>query len=101
VEVIQLTDTSHSLEYDEIQEGEQTLSRRLWKNYAVKFPGRAELLRNSSGRFPQRLFQISAFRGRTESIKTMVWRNNQPLKPNSQESEYRPLVADVDSQTKL
>ena len=72
-----------------IQEREQTLRGRLWKNYAVKFPELAERLRNSSGRFSERLFQISAFRARTESIKTMVWRSkhNQPLKQNSQESE--------------
>ena len=81
-----------SLEHDQIQEREQTLRRRLSENYAVKFPERPERLRNSSGRFPERLFQISAFRARTESIKTMVWRSkhNQPLKQNSQESEISP-----------
>jgi len=102
VEVIHLTDTSHLLEHDQIQEREQTLRRRLWENYAVKFPERAKRLRNSSGRFPERLFQISAFRARTKSIKTMVWRSkhNQPLKRNSQETRSRPLVAGVDSQTK-
>ena len=91
-EVIHLTDTSHSLEHDQIQEREQTYRRRLWENYAVKFPERAERLRNSSGNFLERLFQISAFRARTESIKTMVWRrkHNQPLKQNSQESEVSP-----------
>jgi hypothetical protein len=62
------------------------------ENYAVKFPERAERLINSSGRFPERLFQISAFKARTECIKTMVWRSkhNQPLKQNSQESEISP-----------
>jgi len=39
---LHLTNTSHSLEHDEIQGEEQTLRRRLWKNYAVKFPERAE-----------------------------------------------------------
>jgi len=92
VAVIHLTDTSHFLEHDQIQERQQTLRRRLWENYAVKFPERAERLRNSSGRFPERLFQISAFRARTESVKTMVWRrkHNQPLKQNSQETEVSP-----------
>jgi hypothetical protein len=92
VEVIHLTDTRHSLEHDQIEERKQTLRRRLWKNYAVKFSERAERLKNSSGRCPERLFQISAFRARTESIKTMVWRrkHNQPLKQNSQESEVSP-----------
>jgi ribosomal protein L37E len=92
VEVIHLTDTSHSLEHDQVQEREQTLRRRLWEKYAVKFPERAERLRNSSGRFPERLFQISAFKARTESIKTMVWRSkhNQPLNQNPQESEISP-----------
>ena len=100
------------LEQDQIQEGEKTLircrrnlctncawfarscpflpttmsrlCRRLWKNYRVKFPERAECLQNSS--------EISAFRARTEFIKTRVCRSkhNQPLKPNSQESEISP-----------
>ena len=92
MEVIHLPDTSHSLEHDPIQEREQTLRRRLWEKYAVKFPERAERLRKSSGRFPERLFQISAFKARTESIKTMVWRSkhNQPLNQNPQESEISP-----------
>jgi len=66
--------------------------RRLWETYAVKFPERAERLTNSSGRFPERLFQMSAFRAKTESIKTIVWRrkHNLPLKQNSQESEVSP-----------
>jgi hypothetical protein len=92
VQVFHLTDTRHFLGHDEIQEREQSLRRRLWENYAVKFPERTERLENSSGRFPERLFQISAFRARTESIKTMVWRrkHNQPLKQSSQESEVSP-----------
>jgi hypothetical protein len=48
VEVIHLTDTSHSLDQDQIQEREQTLHRRLWKNYAVKVSEREERLRKSS-----------------------------------------------------
>ena len=75
VEVIHLLDTSHSLEHDHIQEREQTVRSRLWENYAVKIHEREERLRNSSGRFPERLFQISAFKARTESIKTRVWRS--------------------------
>jgi hypothetical protein len=92
VEVIHLTDTSHSLEHDQVQEGQQTLRIRLWEKYTVEFSELAERLRNSSGRFPERLFEISAFRARTESIKTMVWRrkHRQPLKQNSQESEVSP-----------
>jgi hypothetical protein len=50
VEVIHLTDTSHFLEHDQVQEREQqALRRRIWENYAAKFPERAERLRNSSG----------------------------------------------------
>jgi hypothetical protein len=94
--------SSHFLEHDQIQEEEQTLRRRLWANYAVKFPERAKRLRNSSGRFPERLFQISAFKARTKSINTMVWRSehSQPVKRNLKKAKYRPLLADVDSQTK-
>jgi hypothetical protein len=51
---------------------EQALRRKLWEYYAVKFAEHAERLRNPSGRFSERMFQISAFRARTESIKTMV-----------------------------
>jgi len=89
VGVIHLADTSRSLEHDQIQERQQTLRRRLWENYAVEFPERAKRLRNFSIRFPERLFKICAFRARTESIKTMVWRSKhkQLLKHNSQESE--------------
>jgi hypothetical protein len=66
VEVIHLTDTRDSLKHDQVQEREQTLCRRLWKNYAVKFPEHPARLENSSGRYPESLFQISAFRVRTE-----------------------------------
>jgi hypothetical protein len=92
VEVSHLNDTSHSLEQDQIQETEQTLCRILWKNYVVKFPGRAAHLENSSGTYPERLFQIFAFRARAETIKTMVWKSKhkQPLKLNSQESKISP-----------
>jgi hypothetical protein len=41
VEIIYLSDTSHSLVQDEIQEREKIFRRRLWKNYAVKFLERA------------------------------------------------------------
>jgi hypothetical protein len=93
VEVIHLTDTSHSLEHDQVQEREQTLRRRLWEKYAVKFPERAERLRNSSGGFPERLFQTSAIRAITESIKTMVWRrkHNQTLKDILKKAKYPHL----------
>jgi hypothetical protein len=37
VEVIHLSDTRYSLEQDQVQERDQTLRRRLWKNFAVKF----------------------------------------------------------------
>jgi hypothetical protein len=71
VEIIHLTDTSYSLKQDEIQERQQTLRRRIWQNYAVKLPQRAARLENSSGRYPGRLFHISAFIAKTDSIKGM------------------------------
>jgi hypothetical protein len=72
VEVIHLTDTSDSLEQDGIQEREQKLRRRLWKNYSVKFPERAARLKPFSGRYLERLFQTIVIQARTNSIKTMA-----------------------------
>ena len=94
VEVIHLTDTSDSLEQDGIQEREQKLRRRLWKNYSVKFPERAARLKPFSGRYLERLFQTIVIQARTNSIKTMAcWsKHNQRWSWILKKARYHPLV---------
>jgi hypothetical protein len=48
------------VEQHQVQDREETLRRRLWNNYAVKFPERGAHLGSPLGKYPQRFFQISA-----------------------------------------